>query len=391
MRKFKGKIPLLAFGLITFASIFVAAGIMANAQASSEEPAHMISIFDNGKTINVKSEASTVQDALVRAKVELGAGDKVEPALDEPINANDYNINVYRARNLVVLDGNRKFYVKTASVSPADIAADAGVELLDADIVRLVTYNNILESGTNVAYKVIRAKTVKLDFYGKQLSIRTQAKTIADFLKERNISSDKKVNWISRPLDEVIVDSVAFSIQPQGRKTITIDEEIQYREVTTYDYELAYGKREITKRGQNGKKTVTYEVEMRDGVELSRKLVSEIIVKAAVAQEVKVGMKVDLPAGSHEEWMAAAGIPASQYGYVNYIITRESHWNPLARNRSSGATGLCQALPGNKMASAGSDWATNPITQLRWCNGYAVGRYGSWEKAYQFWTTHYWW
>ena len=89
--------------------------------------------------------------------------------------------------------------------------------------------------------------------------------------------------------------------------------------------------------------------------------------------------------------MAAAGISPSDYGYVNYIITRESHWNPLAVNRSSGATGVCQALPGKKMASAGSDWATNPITQLKWCDGYAKGRYGSWEKAYQVWTKQHWW
>ena len=136
---------------------------------------------------------------------------------------------------------------------------------------------------------------------------------------------------------------------------------------------------------------MTYEVEMYDGVEKSRRTISEIIVKNAETQEVKVGMKIDLPTGSHEDWMAAVGISPSDYGYVNYIITRESHWNPLARNRSSGATGVCQALPGKKMASAGADWETNPITQLRWCNSYAVGRYGSWRKAYEFWTVHKWW
>ena len=107
-------------------------------------------------------------------------------------------------------------------------------------------------------------------------------------------------------------------------------------------------------------------------------------------------MKVNLPTGSHEDWMAAVGISPSDYGYVNFIITHESHWNPLAKNRSSGATGICQALPGKKMASAGADWETNPITQLKWSNGsaigrYAISRYGSWRKAYEFWTIHKWW
>ena len=80
--------------------------------------------------------------------------------------------------------------------------------------------------------------------------------------------------------------------------------------------------------------------------------------------------------------MSAAGIPAEYHGIANAIITQESGWNVSATNRSSGAYGIPQALPGTKMASAGADWQTNPITQLRWMNSYVVGRYGSWEAAY---------
>jgi hypothetical protein len=43
------------------------------------------------------------------------------------------------------------------------------------------------------------------------------------------------------------------------------------------------------------------------------------------------------------------------------------------------------------MASAGADWATNPVTQLKWCNGYAVGRYGSWGAAYNHWLANHNW
>jgi len=95
--------------------------------------------------------------------------------------------------------------------------------------------------------------------------------------------------------------------------------------------------------------------------------------------------------GGREDWMLAAGIPQSEWGYVNSIVTRESGWNPNAVNRSSGATGLCQSLPASKMASAGADYLTNPVTQLRWCNGYAVGRYGGWVNAVAFWQNNHWW
>lgn len=94
---------------------------------------------------------------------------------------------------------------------------------------------------------------------------------------------------------------------------------------------------------------------------------------------------------SHSQLMAAAGISSSDYTYVNYIVSKESGWNYTAQNSMSGAYGLCQALPGAKMASAGGDWGTNPVTQLKWCNSYAVGRYGSWGSAYNFWISNHWW
>ena len=97
------------------------------------------------------------------------------------------------------------------------------------------------------------------------------------------------------------------------------------------------------------------------------------------------------PSGSKADWMRAAGISDSDFGYVDYVISHESGWDYHAVNRSSGAYGLPQSLPAGKLASAGADWRDNPVTQLRWANNYAVGRYGSWEAAYHFWTVNHWW
>ncbi len=75
---------------------------------------------------------------------------------------------------------------------------------------------------------------------------------------------------------------------------------------------------------------------------------------------------------------------------ANYIINKESGWNPYATNPNSGAYGICQALPGSKMASAGSDWATNIETQSKWCDGYVNSRYGSWSAARAHWDSAGW-
>ncbi|WP_202388337.1 lytic transglycosylase domain-containing protein [Nocardioides flavescens] len=71
------------------------------------------------------------------------------------------------------------------------------------------------------------------------------------------------------------------------------------------------------------------------------------------------------------------GFDQDQFGCLDSLWTRESGWNPSADNPSSSAYGIPQALPGSKMSSAGADWATNPVTQIRWGLGYIRDRYGS--------------
>ncbi|GAA3125893.1 hypothetical protein GCM10010466_15970 [Planomonospora alba] len=66
-----------------------------------------------------------------------------------------------------------------------------------------------------------------------------------------------------------------------------------------------------------------------------------------------------------------------EWGCLEKLWMKESGWNERAMNRSSGAYGIPQSLPGHKMASAGADWQTNPATQIKWGLDYIKGRYGS--------------
>ncbi|NUP31846.1 MAG: transglycosylase SLT domain-containing protein, partial [Streptomycetaceae bacterium] len=88
--------------------------------------------------------------------------------------------------------------------------------------------------------------------------------------------------------------------------------------------------------------------------------------------------------------IARSMMSASQFQCFSNIVERESGWNYKATNPSSGAYGLVQALPGSKMASAGSDWRTNPETQIKWGLSYMNSRYGSPCGAWSFWQSHNW-
>lgn len=100
--------------------------------------------------------------------------------------------------------------------------------------------------------------------------------------------------------------------------------------------------------------------------------------------------------GNKVDWMTQAGISENDWVHVDFLVSKESGWNPciinggtINCNYSGGkAYGLPQALPGNKMASAGADWKTNPVTQLKWMNSYVNARYGGWSQAVAFWNAN---
>ncbi len=71
------------------------------------------------------------------------------------------------------------------------------------------------------------------------------------------------------------------------------------------------------------------------------------------------------------------GFAADQFGCLDSLWTRESNWTYNADNPTSSAYGIPQSLPGSKMASAGADWETNPVTQIRWGLGYIADSYGT--------------
>ncbi|MET0302651.1 MAG: lytic transglycosylase domain-containing protein [Microbacteriaceae bacterium] len=86
-----------------------------------------------------------------------------------------------------------------------------------------------------------------------------------------------------------------------------------------------------------------------------------------------------------QQLVAERGWGDGEFNCLVSLWNKESGWNVYAHNTSSGAYGIPQSLPGNKMASVGADWASNPRTQIIWGLGYIQGRYGSpcgaWAKS----------
>ena len=175
--------------------------------------------------------------------------------------------------------------------------------------------------------------------------------------------------------------------------------------------QLPKGEKKVKTAGVDGvTRTISRVTTDADGNELSREVVSTVAVTAKVDEVVLVGTKEEAAqaaskdsAGSGDSGSAAAasapqavsgtdaasaqatarsmmgayGWGDSEFSCLVSLWNRESGWNYQSQNASSGAYGIPQALPGSKMASEGTDWATNPATQIKWGLGYIQGRYGS--------------
>jgi len=110
----------------------------------------------------------------------------------------------------------------------------------------------------------------------------------------------------------------------------------------------------------------------------------------APPQIVATPAPVVVPSVADARVYAMSHIGPSQFTCLDALWQHESNWNPGARNPSSGAYGIPQALPGSKMASFAGDWSYNPVTQVRWGLWYIGASYGNSCRAWSFWLSHHW-
>jgi hypothetical protein len=110
-------------------------------------------------------------------------------------------------------------------------------------------------------------------------------------------------------------------------------------------------------------------------------------VRAALAakkQALLANAQAD-PRAAARALLGDFGFDDSQWGCLDKLWMGESGWRYTASNSSSGAYGIPQALPGSKMAGVGSDWQTNPVTQIKWGLSYIKRSYGTPCGAWNTW------
>ena len=265
----------------------------------------LVTIYDRGAEKTIVTKARTIREALKLAKFSIDERqDVVEPSLDSEMVAEKYNINIFRARPITIVDGNKRLKITTAEQTPALIAKAAGIEVFEEDKTTLSNSDNMAVDGANMVMKIDRASMVNFVLYGKESVIRTHAKTVGELLKEKNINP-KKDDTLSVDRLAKIIPGMKIELWRNGKQTITAEEDVKFEVEKVQDANRDSGYREVKQAGENGKKNVTYEIEMKNGVEVSRKEIASVVTKEPKKQIEIVGTKSSTSfSGSFSEALA---------------------------------------------------------------------------------------
>jgi uncharacterized protein YabE (DUF348 family) len=252
----------------------------------------LITVYDRGVTQVFLTKEKTVGDALKSEHIELDARDAVEPATTQKLIATSYKVNIYRARPVVVVDGAIRIKTVSAYQTAQQIAKDVGITINDEDTTTLQPLTDFVTDGAGLQLTIIRAIPFTLDLYGKQTEVRTRGKTVGDMLKEKGITlgpSDR----VSLTLATPMIAGLEVRVWREGKQTVSIDQAIPVASRIVYDADQPIGYRIVQTKGIPGVRTVSYQVEVKEGVEISRVEIANIVTRNATEQIEVIGLRND--------------------------------------------------------------------------------------------------
>lgn len=345
----------------------------------------------DGSTRQVDAFGRTVADVLAAAGVAVGPDDVVAPGPGAPVTAGDLVV-VRHGRELNVEIDGRQQQVWTTALTVGEAVDGLGLR----DGVRLsASRSEKLDART---LRVSTQKTIHLAVDGQVIDGVTSAATVRDALKDVGLVLDEG-DQVSVPLDAAAVDGLVVMVTRAASTGEKVTEAVPFDTQEVDDPTLVTGTTKVKTPGKAGVRTTTYQVDVVGGVVVARTQLSSVLTTPPVTQVVLKGTQalpdpsvVVVEPGSAQaiakDMVYARGWGDDQFACLVELWNHESGWRVNAQNRSSGAYGIPQALPGSKMASAGADWQTNPATQITWGLNYITARYATPCGAWSYFLSH---
>jgi len=363
-----------------------------NSQTVGPSDSRIVNVYVDGKQQVVPTRAETVGAVIKTLPLDISKQDIVEPAQDTPITDTDFNINVYKARNVTIVDNGHRTVVTSAEQDPRTLVQKAGTTVYPEDkVTKAEVADPVAEGALGDKVVIDRATPLNLNIYGTPVVVRTHSTTLKDVLKEKNVQIAAD-DTVQPSLDTPVTANLQVFIVRVGHQVTSVEESIDPPVQYVDSPNLNKGTNQVQSAGAPGKKLVTYEIELQNGKEVSRKKIQEVTAVEPVTKVVLRGTKVEAAlvlAGDKSGVLMAAGVSAAEAPYADFVIAHESGWRLGARN-ASGCLGLGQACPGSKLINACPNYGTDVTCQIQFFTRYAA-KYGGWHGAYNFWQVNRWW
>lgn len=267
---------------------------------TNTQKGRMLTIFDRGTEKIILTDQATIGDALREAKISIDSKDVVEPNQAEKLVASDYQVNIYRARPVVIVDGNSRTKVITAYQTAEQIISSAGIKLFDEDKTTIDKSMDVLADGAGLQVIINRATPVNLKLFGKDAEIRTHSQTVGQMLSDKGIElgrDDQVLPDRSTP----ITAGMSIRVWREGKQIISVDEVIPFQTDQIEDADRPVGYVEVKTIGENGLRSVSYETTFEDGVEVSRTEIASITISEPKKQVELIGIKGQYSTPSENE------------------------------------------------------------------------------------------
>lgn len=358
-----GALVAVVLFLITMLIISIS-GVTHAVSNNDVQKGRIITIHDRGTEKVILSQATTIGDALEEAKIAIDIKDVVEPAITEKLIASDYQVNIYRARPVSIVDGNVRQKIMTPYQTAEQITADAGITLYPEDKTTIDRVDNLTE-GAGLQLTITRAIPFSFTLYGKTTVVRTQARTIGEMLVEKGIklSSDDRV---LPDQTTSITESMSIRVWREGKQTISVDESVDFDIEKIQNADQPVGYLNISSAGVTGLRSVTYEVIIQDGQEVNRTEIASVVVKPPVTQIEVVGAKGKYNTPSENEtitwdFLTSNGFSRLQTAGIMGNLMQEHGFNTTD---TSGGYGLVQWTGGRRVELLEQAHPENIYTQL---------------------------
>lgn len=319
--------PTILVTLISFILLSVLFITVHAYAASDTKPVvgkHLVTIHDADVTEGIMTTDSTLRQVFKDAGIPITDRDLVEPGLDTQLIAADYQVNVYRARPITIVDGNVHKRVMSPYRTGDQIATHAGMTLHEEDTTTMTPNRDIIASGAGLTLTIDRATPFTLYLYGKKVAAYTQATTVGDMLDEKGVKLGPKDDT-SKPLDTKVIAGMTVKVWRNGVQTVTNKETIHFHVKKIQDNDKPVGYKKIQTPGKNGQKMVTYQVTMHNGETVKKKQIQSVVTKHATEQIEVIGTK---PSFSGDFAAALAKLRSCEGGYtsVNNRASNPANW-----------------------------------------------------------------